>query len=242
MREELLAHLSAIYDQELAKLNTPAAALEAASRRLGDPTELARELEDALPYHERLSSFVERLFGWRAPETLARYAVRQGVLTFYILAVVFLPLAVAIILRYGWTPETKTFLRVLTSVLVISPPAQFALCWSSLKMRNALWGVFGSRRSSVGVFLYGVLIATIVTVSFFGFAWAIDGNLAKVLESPTYCILAGIAAAFTSYLIARFTGPAAIRNTFCALLTIGSKAPGEDGGPPPRRPSIEPAE
>ena len=52
MREELLAHLSAIYDQELAKLGKPASALEAASRRLGDPAELARELEDALPCYK----------------------------------------------------------------------------------------------------------------------------------------------------------------------------------------------
>jgi hypothetical protein len=218
MREELLAHLSAIYDQELTKLHHPAAALEAAARRLGNPTELTFELEDALPYYERLSNFVERWFAWRAPESLARYAVRQGLLTFYILAIVFPPLAAAIILRYGWIPDTKTFVRLLTSILLISPPTQFALCWSSLKMRDALWGVFGSRRSSVTVLMHGILIATIVTFSFFGFAWAIEGNLANVLESPTLCILAGVAAAFTSYLIARFTGPATIGDTLWAML------------------------
>lgn len=240
MREELLAHLSAIYDQELAKLGNRAAALEAASRRLGDPAELARELEDALPYHERLSNFIEQLFAWRAPESLARYAVRQGLLTFYILAIVFVPLAAAIILRYGWIPNSKAVVRVLTSILVLSPPAQFALCWSSLKMRNTLWGAFGSRRSSVSVCLYGALIAVIVMVSFFGFAWAIEWNFANVLESPTFCILAGIAAAFISYLIARFTGQATIRDTYCALLTIETPAL-IDEGPSRDCSSVEPA-
>src|SRR4051794_18844817 len=37
MREELLAHLAGIYDEEQALLNDPPAALEAAARRLGDP-------------------------------------------------------------------------------------------------------------------------------------------------------------------------------------------------------------
>jgi hypothetical protein len=218
MREELAAHLSAIYDQELATLQNPTAALEAAARRLGDATELARELEDALPYHERISNFIERRFAWRAPESLAHFAVRQGVLTFYILAIVFPPLAAAVILRYGWIPDTKTFVRVLTSILAISPPAQTALCWAALKMRNALWGVFGSRKSMLSVFLYGAMTALIVMVSFFGFAWAIDGNLAKVLDSPTFCLFAGVAAAIGSYLVARFTGPTTIRDTLWAML------------------------
>ena len=218
MREELAAHLSAIYDQELAASHNPTAALEAAARRLGDPTELARELEDALPYHERISSLVERCFAWRAPESLAHFAVRQGVLTFYILAVVFPPLAAAVVLRYGWIPDTKTFVRVLTSILAISPPAQTALCWATLKMRNTLWGVFGSRKSMLSVFLYGTLNAFIVMVSFMGFAWAIEGNLVKILDSPTFCLLAGVAAAIGSYLVARFTGATTIRDTLWAML------------------------
>ena len=68
IREELLAHLTEIYDEELARLHDPAAAIDAAARRFGDPAELSRELEAALPFHERISHFVERWFAWRAPE------------------------------------------------------------------------------------------------------------------------------------------------------------------------------
>jgi hypothetical protein len=218
MREELAAHLSAIYDQELATLQNPTAALEAAARRLGEPAELARELEDALPYHERISSFIERWFAWRAPESLAHFAVRQGVLTFNILAIVFPALAAAVVLRYGWIPDTKTFVRLLTSILAITPPAQTAICWTTLKMRNALWGVFGSHKSMFSVFLYGTLTAGIVMASFFGFAWAIDGNLGKILASPTFCSFAGVVAAIGSYLVARFTGATTIRDTLWAML------------------------
>jgi hypothetical protein len=218
MREELAAHLSAIYDQELKTLHNSTAALKAAASRLGDPAELAAELQEALPYHERISSFIERWFAWRAPESLGHFAVRQGVLTFYILAIVLPPLAAAVVLRYGWTPDTKTFVRVLASILAITPPAQTAFCWAALKLRNTLWGVFGSRKSTSSLLMYGTLTALIVMVSFVGFAWAIEGSLVKVLEAPTFCLFAGVAAAVGSYLVARFTGPATIRDTLWAML------------------------
>ncbi len=78
IREELLAHLSAIYDQELDRLHDPTAALQAAAARLGDSAELANELQKALPFHERFSHFVESWFAWRAPESAARYARAPG--------------------------------------------------------------------------------------------------------------------------------------------------------------------
>ena len=89
MREELLAHLSAIYDQELVRLHTPGATLKAAAERFGNPGELAEQLQAALPFHERIDFFVERWLAWRAPESVAKYALRQSVLAFCILATVF---------------------------------------------------------------------------------------------------------------------------------------------------------
>lgn len=131
IREELLAHLSAIYDQELARLHNPPAALKVAAERFGDSRELAQELEAALPYHERLSYFIEkpflRWFAWRAPESVAKYSLRQAVVTFCILAIVFTMLAAGMVLRYGWIEDVRRLVGVLTSILVITPPAQFVL-------------------------------------------------------------------------------------------------------------------
>jgi ATP-dependent Clp protease ATP-binding subunit ClpA len=76
MREELLIHLSTIYDQEQSRLHNPTAALAAAAERFGNPDELAEQLQAALPFHERVSYFVERWFAWRAPESVAKYALR----------------------------------------------------------------------------------------------------------------------------------------------------------------------
>ena len=62
MREELLAHLTVIYDQEQARWNDPAKAIQEAAARFGDSAELACELQNALPFTERLGYTMERLF------------------------------------------------------------------------------------------------------------------------------------------------------------------------------------
>ena len=49
MRQELLAHLAGIYDEELARRGDPAAARAEALRRFGDPAALTRELQDSVP-------------------------------------------------------------------------------------------------------------------------------------------------------------------------------------------------
>src|SRR5688572_6612171 len=69
MREELLAHLSHIFEEELSRLGDPQTALAEAARRFGDPAQLAAELQRALPASERRNYHVERWFGWRAPES-----------------------------------------------------------------------------------------------------------------------------------------------------------------------------
>ena len=101
-REELLAHLTSIYDEEQERLHDPAAAMREAGKRFGDPTELARELTGALPVSERRSHSVERWFGWRAPETAARFMLRQSMQSFVLLAMVCMVGATGTMLFAGW--------------------------------------------------------------------------------------------------------------------------------------------
>ncbi len=83
MREELLAHLTAAYDDERPNANTEKDAIERAKQRLGDPQALRAELQSAVPWYERLGHTripmrmqifdYERCttYGWRAS---ARFA------------------------------------------------------------------------------------------------------------------------------------------------------------------------
>ena len=49
IREELLAHLTAIFEEEAARLGDEQAALERAAERFGDPAELTPELQQSVP-------------------------------------------------------------------------------------------------------------------------------------------------------------------------------------------------
>ena len=76
MREELLAHLTSLYEAELARLGDPAAARAEALRRFGDPADLTRELQAAVPVGHRVAYAFERWFGRRAPESAPRHLLR----------------------------------------------------------------------------------------------------------------------------------------------------------------------
>ena len=144
----------------------------AAAERFGNPDELAEQLQAALPFHERIDFSVEALVRLAAPESVARYALRQSALAFGILATVFPLLFVGIILRYGWFPDVWTLIRVLTSVMLLTPPVQFVFTFAWIKMRDSLWGVFGSRKSLVRALFYDAAIAVVVMLAFVSFAWA----------------------------------------------------------------------
>jgi hypothetical protein len=218
MREELSAHLSTIYDQELARLHRPEAALSAAAERFGNPEELTHQLQAALPTRERLDYFAESWFAWRAPESVARYALRQSLLSFAILAGVFSLVFAGIILRYGWFRDVWTVIRVLTSLALLTPPAQFVFTFAWIKMRDSLWGVFGSRKSFVRVFLYGVVIAFVVMAAFIAFAWSANWSLSVTIDTLPLAVVAGVAAAAATYIAVRASGATTIRDTLWAML------------------------
>jgi hypothetical protein len=105
MREELLAHLTAIRDEERAKHGDDAAALPEALRRFGDPAELTKELQDTVPRYERLlcrplpgSDWEWRAVRWFCPrpgEGAVRHAARvAAAFAGYFLALLLLTAAV----------------------------------------------------------------------------------------------------------------------------------------------------
>jgi len=218
MREELLTNLSAIYDQELVRLRNPTEDLAAAADRFGNPDELAEQLQAVLPFYERIDFSIERWFAWRAPESVAKYALRQSVLAFGICATIFPLLFVGIILRYGWFRDVWTLIRVLTAVTLLTPAVQFVFTYAWIKMRDSLWGVFGSRKSLVLAFYYDAAIALVVMAEFVGFAWAARWNLSAAIDSVPLATTAGVVAAVAAFIISRWTGPATIRDTLWAML------------------------
>ena len=169
-RDELFAHLTGIYEQEMSRLHDPAAALEQAVRRFGAPGELTRELESALPAYERFGAYIERWVQYRAPESAARYSLRIAVHTFWLLAGSLSLVTLGVFLRYGWIEAGQTMASVFAAILLLTPPLQFAISLSLIKMRDAMWGAFGCRKSLGRVLMYFLVIAAVAELYLMGVA------------------------------------------------------------------------
>jgi Clp amino terminal domain, pathogenicity island component len=219
-REELLAHLTSIYDEEQERLRDPAAAMREAVKRFGDPTELARELTGALPLSERRSHYLERVFGWRAPETAARFMLRQSMQTFVVLAVVCLVGATGTMFFAGWNGSMWHAARTPITCLLLTPVVQFLLGLFYYKMRDALYGPVWARKSIAWVVIFAAL--TVAVTFFFGVgAIALSTwDWERVTDSLSPMGAVALAAAVVEFVLARVRGPIEIRDTMWACLNI----------------------
>lgn len=223
-REELLAHLTAIYDEEQAELNDPAAAVQAAAERFGDPAALAGELDRSVSLSERLGYYVERGFAWRAPESVLRYALRLAVQTLTLLAIVFCGVAAAVVAVVGRQGANWELLRAFAAILATAPPTVFVLVWSNIKLRDAMWGAFGSRRSAARVLGF-VLVSGLAAMGFVASVAALAHGLLAMPGGlwPSWLAAAGVMPVI-SLLAARLDGPAEIRDAVWALLDLSTSA------------------
>jgi DNA-binding MarR family transcriptional regulator len=235
MREELLAHLSAIYEQELTKLGNPQAALQAAAQRFGEPSELAQDLQIALPGHERISYFIERFVAYRAPESAARYSFRMAVHTFVLLAAVLGIVTVGLCVRYGWVDEVKVVLRAMAVIALLTPFAQYVIWLAYIKMRDAMWGAFGSRKSLVRVLSLGVLTTATAAVYLAVITLATHLSLGAAFRAAGTIAWMSVLGTIALATLARLSGSSEIRDTLWALLDIRENSPNSSG----ERPSVE---
>jgi hypothetical protein len=81
-REELLAHLSAVFEEEVSRLGEERAALERAGQRFGDPAELTGQLQESVPASDRFARFLEYVFLGNGVSAL-RLALRYALLTLF---------------------------------------------------------------------------------------------------------------------------------------------------------------
>jgi hypothetical protein len=102
MREELLAHLLAIFEEEVQRVADEQAALDQAKRRFGDTGELTRQLQQAVPRCDRARSILENL-AYQPGESLWRLAARHLLVTATLYTVgtlAALPMVMAVGSRY----------------------------------------------------------------------------------------------------------------------------------------------
>ena len=91
MRDELYAHITSIYEEELKRTGDENAAMEAACRRFGEPADLTAELQATIPWIERVTARVDASVRRRTNETAPRHALRMAgacLLSYVVLGVV----------------------------------------------------------------------------------------------------------------------------------------------------------
>ncbi|MFV1965855.1 MAG: hypothetical protein ACC628_10560 [Pirellulaceae bacterium] len=78
MRDELYAHITSIYEEELQRTGDEDAAIEGACRRFGEPDDLTVELQASIQWIERVAARSDALVRRRRNETVLRHALRMA--------------------------------------------------------------------------------------------------------------------------------------------------------------------
>ena len=227
MREELLAHLTAIYDDELAQGSDPATAMHQAANRFGDPNELTRELQSAQPLSERIRYQFERWIGWRAPESGTRWMARLAMQVALLLVGVNVLAAVWMVTALGWTASAWIVMRAIMAMSLLLPILEFVLGALYFKVRDATFGVFGSRKSRLRSASLAMLMGLAVFLTGVSFVALGNGDVARASDF----IQLGVAGLFTTIFvltIARQNGPIEIRDAIWACLDIGNPPPDDE--------------
>ena len=150
MREELLAHVVGVFEEE-DKLGDEQAALARTRERFGQAAELTGQLQASVPPNDRVERFAENLFGYGSGESALRLAAQVAVAAG---AVSFVLLGIAILIQVlrGQGSEWLTVARV-PSLLAPLWMAFWVFCGTVLiyGMGRALFGPAGRSWLRVGL-------------------------------------------------------------------------------------------
>lgn len=220
MRDELLAHLSAIYDEELVRSGDPAVAANAAAERFGDPAELTVELQSTVPQHERLAYRFESWFGWHPPETAVSWMTRVSLQLCVLMLLLGVLVATIVMREIGWSYGVWLAVRPLAAAAIVLPISLFSYGVCYYKIRNHFFGVFGSQKSWPNVVLWAALLNFTTVASGLIFLMISYGSLAAAAAAFYPILVFGLIWAASAVVFAPIFGPREIRDTTWALLDL----------------------
>jgi hypothetical protein len=118
MREELLTHLTAIFEEEVTRCGDEQAALSQAKQRFGDPRELAHELQQTVPYINRVRCLLE-IMGFRLSDSPMLFIVK-GLLFIVIMLAILIPQLMIILALEGKMAEFGTRAYIVSVAIAIN--------------------------------------------------------------------------------------------------------------------------
>jgi hypothetical protein len=179
MREELLAHVSGVFEEEFSRLGDEQAALEQVGHRFGDPTLLTGQLQAAVPAGDSFDRLWDWL--WGPPrESALRRGVRHALV---IQATALVVVLMAFWLLNGQVSELPVLLlRYCGPVILTYSFAWFACTLVGEWLRRELHGPTGQARPrgvAVAVASWVVFLTLIVSVPLLLEAWRGGGNFVE---------------------------------------------------------------
>lgn len=173
MREEMLAHVTAVFEEERSKGTSEETALKRTSERFGHPLHIAEELQQTVPRYERPFLLVERITLPRPGEPTFHYAARTAVFISLIHVasqLVFLfPFAIA----KGEPYHIGILWRTIFTIGVGAGLLTFAFILMSATLQDAL---FRREKRSYGI----AFLITLISVA-----------TPSIIVFPLYCIVTG---------------------------------------------------
>lgn len=144
MREELLAHVVGAFENELPYSTDEESALNQVEKRFGDPDELSRSLQQAVPWTDRSRFYFERLSAPRPGESLIRSAVRHGIKGFAAEVAAFIAMSPLLL----WLPKAYPFGVFLLNATIISLCCGWMTFTNSLLFDGFVRAMFSGARQS----------------------------------------------------------------------------------------------
>ncbi len=157
MREDLLAHAVAVFEEEFEQWHDEQAAARRVEQRMGDANVLSRRLQESVPVTELLTWRFEHLLRMRHGERPIRRAARHGLLMFLTLGTVLLVIVVPILVAQDRTRE----LPLLLAITIVHGGLGFAFTLLTHGMREALY------RSSARSWCRAILLGATSCLSIF---------------------------------------------------------------------------
>jgi hypothetical protein len=155
MREELLAHVVGVFEEEAARLGDDRAALERTALRFGNPAEVTSQLQESVPARDAIRRYWEGRPGEPAWRTAIRVAWVSGILALVVAVVVLAPCIVASVMvgSFGAWPR-EALIQCLCAILTI-PAWLSGLVFLTSSMAKALYGPAGRSWLKVALLVAG---------------------------------------------------------------------------------------
>jgi hypothetical protein len=183
MREELLAHVVGVFEEESAKLGHERAAVERTAVRFGNPTEVTRQLQESVPARDAVRRYWEGRPGEPEWRTAIRVAWVSGTFALVVAILVLAPCTVKLV--GGWSRETL----ILSLGAVLTIPAWLSgLVFLTSFMEKAVHGPEGRSWLKVALVVAGSWLFMLLWFA----AWSWPNWSAEwVYSHPFAIVLAG---------------------------------------------------